>query len=141
VTGRCDPTTGIKPFTALVNQDMATEPYTSARRVFWVVDNGASHRNWAAAARLSMTGPAAFAWLTVPGMTGTAAIDRLAVTGTVGVTGMAAAARPAVTGVPGTATTASGVDVTARLAVIGGAVLARPAAMGSIVPARLDVTH
>lgn len=52
VTGRCEPTTGIKPFTALVNQVMATEPYTSARRVFWVVDNGASHRNWAAAARL-----------------------------------------------------------------------------------------
>jgi DDE superfamily endonuclease len=32
---------------------MTTEPYASARRVFWVVDNGASHRNWAAAARLS----------------------------------------------------------------------------------------
>ena len=53
VIGRCEPTTGIKPFTALVNQVMATEPYASARRVFWVVDNGASHRNWAAAARLS----------------------------------------------------------------------------------------
>jgi hypothetical protein len=24
----------------------------SAKRVFWVVDNGASHRNWAASARL-----------------------------------------------------------------------------------------
>ena len=32
---------------------MSTEPYASAKRVFWVVDNGASHRNWAAAARLS----------------------------------------------------------------------------------------
>jgi DDE superfamily endonuclease len=31
----------------------ATEPYASARRVFWVVDNGASHRNWAAATRMS----------------------------------------------------------------------------------------
>ena len=53
VIGRCEPSTGIKPFTALVDQVMETEPYASARRVFWVVDNGASHRNWAAAARLS----------------------------------------------------------------------------------------
>ena len=53
VFGRCEPSTGIKPFTALVDQVMRTEPYASAKRVFWVVDNGASHRNWAAAARLS----------------------------------------------------------------------------------------
>jgi hypothetical protein len=53
VTGRCEPSTGIKPFTALIDQVMRTEPYASAKRVFWVVDNGASHRNWAAAARLS----------------------------------------------------------------------------------------
>ena len=32
---------------------MQAEPYAWARRVFWVVDNGASHRNWAAAVRLS----------------------------------------------------------------------------------------
>jgi DDE superfamily endonuclease len=53
VMGRCEPATGIRPFTALVDQVMGAEPYASARRVFWVVDNGASHRNWAAAARLS----------------------------------------------------------------------------------------
>jgi transposase len=53
VYGRCEETTGIKPFTALVDQVMTTEPYASARRVFWIVDNGASHRNRAAAARLS----------------------------------------------------------------------------------------
>jgi len=53
VFGRCEPSTGIKPFTALVDQVMGAEPYASAKRVFWVVDNGASHRNWAAAARLS----------------------------------------------------------------------------------------
>jgi transposase len=53
VFGRCEPSTGIKPFTALVDQVMTAEPYASAKRVFWVVDNGASHRNWAAAARLS----------------------------------------------------------------------------------------
>jgi transposase len=52
VIGRCEPSTGIRPFTALVNQVMTAEPYASAKRVFWVVDNGASHRNWAAAARL-----------------------------------------------------------------------------------------
>ena len=52
VLGRCEPSTGIRPFTALVDQVMRAEPYASARRVFWVVDNGASHRNWAAAARL-----------------------------------------------------------------------------------------
>lgn len=53
VIGRCEPTTGIVPFAKLVDQVMTTEPYATARRVFWVVDNGASHRNWAAAARLN----------------------------------------------------------------------------------------
>ena len=52
VSGRCEPSTGTKPFTALVDQVMSSEPYASAKRVFWVVDNGASHRNWATAARL-----------------------------------------------------------------------------------------
>ena len=51
--GRVEPSTGIVPFTALTDQVMSAEPYASARRVFWVVDNGASHRNWAAAARMS----------------------------------------------------------------------------------------
>ena len=32
---------------------MTTEPYASARRVFWIVDNGASHANWAASDRMS----------------------------------------------------------------------------------------
>lgn len=36
----------------LAAQVMTSEPYLSARRVFWIVDNGASHRNWAAAKRL-----------------------------------------------------------------------------------------
>ena len=57
VFGRCEPSTSIKPFTALVDQVMTGEPYASARRVFWVVDNGASHRNWAAADRLSSAYP------------------------------------------------------------------------------------
>src|SRR3954447_13398118 len=37
------PTTGIVPFSALVEQVMHSEPYASARRVFWIVDNGSSH--------------------------------------------------------------------------------------------------
>ena len=52
VIGRCEPTTGIAPFGALVDQVMASEPYASARRVFWVVDNGSSHRGQAAVDRL-----------------------------------------------------------------------------------------
>lgn len=59
VMGRCEPTTGMAPFARLVEQVMTTEPYASARRVFWIVDNGASHRNWAAAARMSDAYPAA----------------------------------------------------------------------------------
>ncbi|HEU4546625.1 MAG TPA: IS630 family transposase [Microlunatus sp.] len=53
IIGHCAPTTGIEPFTALVNKVMTVEPYASARRVFWVVDNGSSHRGWTAAARLT----------------------------------------------------------------------------------------
>jgi hypothetical protein len=53
VIGHCAPTTGIEPFTALVAKVMTREPYASARRVFWIVDNGCSHRGWTAAARLS----------------------------------------------------------------------------------------
>ena len=40
VFGRCEPSTGIKPFTALADQVMSAEPYASARRVFWVAGNG-----------------------------------------------------------------------------------------------------
>jgi transposase len=57
VIGRCAPTTGIEPFTALVTTVMTREPYASARRVFWIVDNGSSHRGWTAAARLATAFP------------------------------------------------------------------------------------
>ena len=50
--GRCEPTTGIEPFGRLVEQVMAAEPYRSARRVFWVLDNGSSHRGDASVRRL-----------------------------------------------------------------------------------------
>jgi len=52
VFGRCEATSGITPFMALADQVMSIEPYRSARRVFWVVDNGSSHRGDAAAKRL-----------------------------------------------------------------------------------------
>jgi DDE superfamily endonuclease len=36
---------------------MTTEPYASARRVFWVVDNGSSHRGQVAVDRLQQRWP------------------------------------------------------------------------------------
>jgi transposase len=59
VFGRCEPTTGIDPFGRLVDQVMTTEPYASARRVFWIVDNGSSHRGQAAIDRMAATWPTA----------------------------------------------------------------------------------
>lgn len=53
VFGRCEPTTGIEPFHRLVNQVMSREPYRSARRVFWIADNGSSHRGQTSIRRLS----------------------------------------------------------------------------------------
>jgi transposase len=50
--GRCEPSTGIDPFGRLVAQVMTVEPYASAERVFWVVDNGSSHRGQASIKRL-----------------------------------------------------------------------------------------
>jgi len=57
VFGRCEATTGIEPFGRLVEQVMGTEPYASARRVFWVVDNGSSHRGQRAVERMSERWP------------------------------------------------------------------------------------
>ncbi len=50
--GICTPTTGIDHFHKLVDLVMTQEPYRSARRVFWVVDNGSSHRGAASGQRL-----------------------------------------------------------------------------------------
>ena len=57
VIGRCAPTTGIVPFADLVEQVMTTEPYASARRVFWVVDNGSSHAGQASIERMRQAFP------------------------------------------------------------------------------------
>jgi hypothetical protein len=52
VSGRCEATTGKAAFGRLVDQVMAQTPYRSATRVFWIVDNGSSHRGETAAAEL-----------------------------------------------------------------------------------------
>ena len=57
VFGRCEDTTGIAAFERLVDQVMTTEPYASAERVFWIVDNGSSHRGQAAIDRLATQYP------------------------------------------------------------------------------------
>ncbi|MEU2135317.1 IS630 family transposase [Streptomyces sp. NPDC018352] len=57
VTGRCEARTGIVPFMNLVAQVMSHEPYASAKRVFWIVDNGSSHRGQKAAGRLTAAFP------------------------------------------------------------------------------------
>ena len=53
VFGRCEDTTGIVAFTDLVVQVITQEPYKSADRVFWIVDNGSSHRGRKAIDRLA----------------------------------------------------------------------------------------
>jgi len=44
IFGRCEAKSGIKPFDRLVNQVMSQIPYKTANRVFWIIDNGSSHR-------------------------------------------------------------------------------------------------
>jgi hypothetical protein len=52
IMGRCEAKTGIASFGRLVEQVLTQEPYRSAQRLFWVVDNGSSHRGAAAVRRL-----------------------------------------------------------------------------------------
>jgi len=52
IFGRCEEKSGIAPFERLVNQVMSQEPYASAKRVFWVMDNGSSHRGEKSVKRL-----------------------------------------------------------------------------------------
>jgi hypothetical protein len=42
--GGYEQSTGIEPFNRLVTQVMTQPPYRDARRVFWIIDNGSSHR-------------------------------------------------------------------------------------------------
>jgi hypothetical protein len=57
VFGRCEATTGIAPFERLVEQVMNQWPYNHARRVFWIMDNGSSHRGEKCVRRLTQAYP------------------------------------------------------------------------------------
>ena len=69
--GRCEAKSGIAPFDRLVAQVMSQEPYRSARRVFWIMDNGSSHRGQRSVQRLQsryanvqvVHGPVHASWL------------------------------------------------------------------------------
>ena len=55
--GRCEQSTGIEPFNRLVTQVMTQSPYRDARRVFWIMDNGSSHRGQPCVRRLKASFP------------------------------------------------------------------------------------
>ena len=57
VFGRCEHTIGIEPFGRLVSQVMTQDPYRTARRVFWIFDNGSSHRGEPCVQRLTAAFP------------------------------------------------------------------------------------
>jgi transposase len=59
VLGQIAPTTGIAPFQELVAEVMSTQPYASARRVFWIVDNGSSHNGKTSITRMKKGWPTA----------------------------------------------------------------------------------
>jgi hypothetical protein len=49
--------TGIVPFMELAERVMSVEPYASAERVFWVVDNGSSHKGPKSIERMTSAWP------------------------------------------------------------------------------------
>lgn len=55
--GRCEAKSGMAPFDRLVAQVMSQEPYRSARRVFWIMDNGSAHRGERSVQRLQSRYP------------------------------------------------------------------------------------
>src|ERR1022692_223173 len=57
VFGRCEAKSGIAAFDRLVQQVMLQAPYCHARRVFWIVDNGTSHRDERSIRRLQSLHP------------------------------------------------------------------------------------
>jgi hypothetical protein len=69
--GCCEPKSGIASFDRLVDQVMTQSPYKEARKVFWIVDNGSSHRGPTSVARLKkkhknlvlVHGPVHASWL------------------------------------------------------------------------------
>lgn len=57
IFGLCEQTTGIESYHRLVDLVMGQEPYRSARRVFWITDNGSSHNGERSKQRLSQWYP------------------------------------------------------------------------------------
>ena len=57
LTGRCEQHTGSVPFGRLIEQVMTSDPYAKAKRVFWIVDNGPSHRGQASTERIETQWP------------------------------------------------------------------------------------
>ena len=52
VLGRCEKKTGIKPFGLLVDQVLEQKAYAEATRLFFIVDNGSSHRGQVSVERM-----------------------------------------------------------------------------------------
>jgi len=52
IFGRCAMKTDIEAFDRLVEQVMSQQPYKSAQKVFWIMDNGSSHRGATCVKRL-----------------------------------------------------------------------------------------
>jgi len=57
VFGRCVRKNGSKPFDSLVGEVMSQEPYRSAARVFWIIDNCSAHRGQKCVQRLQARWP------------------------------------------------------------------------------------
>ena len=57
IFGQVQAKSGIVAFSRLVDTVMNQEPYRSASRVFWIVDNGSSHRGAPACSRLHAAWP------------------------------------------------------------------------------------
>jgi len=61
VFGICTQSTGIESYHSLVDLVMQQEPYRSANRVFWITDNGSSHRGQTSVERMVQWYPNAIA--------------------------------------------------------------------------------
>ncbi len=57
VFGRCEKKSGIAPVDRLIAEVMSRQPYKSARRVFWIMDNCSAHRGQKAVHRLRSQWP------------------------------------------------------------------------------------
>jgi hypothetical protein len=57
--GRCEKKSGIAPTDRLMSEVMSQEPYKSANRVFWIMDNCSAHRGEKAMQRIRSRWPSA----------------------------------------------------------------------------------